>query len=1051
MDRSSDTAEPNTWPDTDAMVRNDPTKAYRIVLIHPDGSVETLVDFGPNMFVSGKPMVSFDGENLLFSATTNKTPHRFGNNYPTAGYDIYELQGIYSSRTLRRLTFGSYEPDSPMPALDPVTNQPGGELMLNLGATYVPTNDGDDIIFASSRTLQAPVSAQNVDPKVNFQLFRMDNRGHNVSPIDKMDTGSAIDPQIRKNGWIMYSSFQGQGLRTSTSWCLWTMLPDGRGFGPLWSGFRWGDSYHFATELTDGSLVSTVYYNGNNYGFGKLLKFAGDPDPSIPGFGPADPKQNQMIADGWRGPGQNDLWWIQMPFTPQRSVNLISSQWSDDYPSRKLPDGQYAGKSTHPSGAPDNKLLFVYSPFGTNKETKQVQGQIRLMDGSTPILDARTTTVIKNDADHNYLFPSAVVSYRRIYGVDRPKIHPYLPAAGSPYGLVGTASMINRDTTPGTGRTVFTGQKMTATGAVNLGESLAWNTQGSEAGAYTNDDIYAVRVIAMDPAAPAHHGISQPTFTGQSRDERLRIIGEMVVRKPDGTPLDGDGNPDTSWLAQIPADVPFTFQTLDRDGLMINMAQTWHQVRPGENRHDCGGCHAHAHMATDFSKTAAGRAGYQPTDMVNYLHLLAKDGSGNMTTVHYPRNQAQPYRTYEFNRDIRPILDRACVSCHSGAGPAANLNLANIGNQNFYERTYYCLSTVRDWESAQCTFDGRKYIIPFQARRSPLVWKVMGARKDGLTNATFSDDYDYSAGTVNHANLLNSNEILTLTRWIELGALSGTNDSRYQNSTAHADDSGPTLEILAPRAGRNKTFDKIVIGAIDYLNEIDKTRTSIKASFTVNGKPAGTELASFFQDSGNDTLTLNLSQPITSMGDGVITVSVADASANNNVSALRRTFSVDPNAETPVPTSTPLPRQTFATATPTPTSTSTPVIVGKATVTPIPPPGTPTRRPTATFTPTPTGPTPTPISGAPVIKMRLNKKATAGQPILWPIIASNKPTQYGIFGKLPRGLRLNRKTGHLTGAVKLPGTYIFDVWAKNSKGKSGNKTLTLKITKKKKR
>ena len=76
-------------------------------------------------------------------------------------------------------------------------------------------------------------------------------------------------------------------------------------------------------------------------------------------------------------------------------------------------------------------------------------------------------------------------------------------------------------------------------------------------------------------------------------------------------PLDPDGNPDTSFLAKIPADVAWTFQTLDNNGMVLNMAQTWHQVRPGEIRNDCGGCHAHSQQPTPFEKTAAARPDYQ--------------------------------------------------------------------------------------------------------------------------------------------------------------------------------------------------------------------------------------------------------------------------------------------------------------------------------------------------------------------------------------------------------------------------------------------------------
>src|SRR6185295_7092138 len=90
----------------------------------------------------------------------------------------------------------------------------------------------------------------------------------------------------------------------------------------------------------------------------------------------------------------------------------------------------------------------------------------------------------------------------------------------------------------------------------------------------------------------------------------------------DGQPLDPDGQPDTSFLAKIPADVAFTFQTLDKDGLMLNMAQTWHQLRPGEVRHDCGGCHAHSQQPTKFSDTFAARDNYQPFDLTERTPLL---------------------------------------------------------------------------------------------------------------------------------------------------------------------------------------------------------------------------------------------------------------------------------------------------------------------------------------------------------------------------------------------------------------------------------------------
>src|SRR5262249_53264803 len=147
-----------------------------------------------------------------------------------------------------------------------------------------------------------------------------------------------------------------------------------------------------------------------------------------------------------------------------------------------------------------------------------------------------------------------------------------------------------------------------------------WGGQGADAGLYTNSDIHAIRILAMEPATIPVAG----RFHNHAW-ERLRILGEIPVRKfgADGKqPLDPDSNPDTSFLAKIPADVAFTFQTIDRDGMVLNMAQTWHQLRPGEIRTNCGGCHAHSQLPTPFEKTAAARPDYEVFDLTKHTPLV---------------------------------------------------------------------------------------------------------------------------------------------------------------------------------------------------------------------------------------------------------------------------------------------------------------------------------------------------------------------------------------------------------------------------------------------
>ena len=72
-----------------------------------------------------------------------------------------------------------------------------------------------------------------------------------------------------------------------------------------------------------------------------------------------------------------------------------------------------------------------------------------------------------------------------------------------------------------------------------------------------------------------------------------------------------------------------------RNGLVLNMAQTWHQVRPGEVRTDCGGCHAHSQHAARRSRLDRRRSPATPSvDLVGTRRpLLTHDGEAAKPTV----------------------------------------------------------------------------------------------------------------------------------------------------------------------------------------------------------------------------------------------------------------------------------------------------------------------------------------------------------------------------------------------------------------------------------
>src|SRR5439155_13732998 len=174
----------------------------------------------------------------------------------------------------------------------------------------------------------------------------------------------------------------------------------------------------------------------------------------------------------------------------------------------------------------------------------------------------------------------ALVSYKRIYGVNEPRalkplandgtLSPHLPE-GTPFGLVGSSSLYKRESFPG-------GQvaKGSVTAAWPSDKQPVpydmgwqnWRSQGADAGLYSNADIHAVRILVMDPTTDRRNGPKAGRLFRSAAMERLRILGEIPVRHfrtspdrkgGDEQPLDPDGNPDTSFLAKIPADVAWTF------------------------------------------------------------------------------------------------------------------------------------------------------------------------------------------------------------------------------------------------------------------------------------------------------------------------------------------------------------------------------------------------------------------------------------------------------------------------------------------------------------
>jgi hypothetical protein len=549
------------------------------------------------------------------------------------------------------------------------------------------------------------------------------------------------------------------------------------------------------------------------------------------------------------------------------------------------------------------------------------------INAGQPVYEPAQMLLIKNDPKYHEQWPRPLVPYRRIYGIDKPKSQPLvandgkrspLLPEGTPFGLVGTSSLYKRESA--TAGVVEKGS-VTAVRPKETGRyrrSLhSWVDQGADAGLYDNSEIHAIRIVLQEPNVRE----DQWRFFNHAR-ERMRILGEIPVRhfNKGKEPLDPDGNPDTSFLAKVPADHSFTFQTLDRDGMVLNMAQTWHQVRPGEVRNNCGGCHAHSQKPTPFEKTAAASKDYKVFDLSKSTPLLTTktaDQSGKQwdkkdeTGLRFEKK----IKDVEYWRDVRPILSRSCAACHSKSSrqPAGGLVLDDdeLGAAPNYRSPRSLPRSYRDLALSP------GYVHQLQARTSLLTWKLFGKRTDG-----HADDAPwYSSGKTPARALkltqmpppeavagtyvgedgkkikvaaLSDEDRRTLIRWIDLGC---SIDLRFDpqrtdpSTSPFADRTLPTLTVTYPRPGvNNGPFERIVVGMTDAASGLDKSSFSVIADFDIDGPTAERELVSNFKQLTPGVWEMRLKKPIRTLTRGKLTVQVADH--DRNVSRIERTFSV---------------------------------------------------------------------------------------------------------------------------------------------------------------
>lgn len=136
-----------------------------------------------------------------------------------------------------------------------------------------------------------------------------------------------------------------------------------------------------------------------------------------------------------------------------------------------------------------------------------------------------------------------------------------------------------------------------------------------------------LRVIAYDFGYVGMAGVDKVGLSGPW--EAMLILGT--------TPVEKDG----SAMFKVPANTPIAFQPLDENGNAVQLMRSWVTAMPGETI-SCVGCHESSETVPIPKRSLA--------------------------STKAPRNLDEWYGPawgFDFEREVQPVLNRYCVSCHN--------------------------------------------------------------------------------------------------------------------------------------------------------------------------------------------------------------------------------------------------------------------------------------------------------------------------------------------------------------------------------------------------
>src|SRR5436190_13146780 len=321
-----------------------------LVLIHPNGTETVLVDASaaipgqtfPNASCTD-PFVSYDATHVYFSWFED--PKDFNTQRDLSKKPAHIMKVNVSTGVITQLTSGAtIQYADTGNAINPQFAE------FDVAPLMLP--DGR-ILFLSNREGIMDVGVKF--PAMRF--YRMEADGKNVEPIENFTQGTCEHPIILKDGRIVWTHFHPAVRRTmgTGNYPLMVANPDMNDWKTFAGVHFQNAAFHFTGQLTDGDVVTCVYYHYNNFGHGTIVRMPLTVPGQVQHFAPKSVSLLTYNPYGWPGHAQpayiggNDHFsrlgeQVVTPWSHNQGVSIAYDE-SSPY----LGGGVYAGKATMPS------------------------------------------------------------------------------------------------------------------------------------------------------------------------------------------------------------------------------------------------------------------------------------------------------------------------------------------------------------------------------------------------------------------------------------------------------------------------------------------------------------------------------------------------------------------------------------------------------------------------------------------------------------------------------------------------------------------------------